>query len=169
MSDTQVVTERDLIQRLADALQERCKYEGPFSEDGELCCEARAYLDQAPRAPQSEPYAWHYWNNGGDSVWHRGPSAKLDADMQAARDYPRVHHCIPVYATPPDAAAEIATLRQKIRGQALSLLSGSSREIERDAEIAKLRGALERLRQWNMLDNCDDGQWAKNLIDKVMK
>jgi hypothetical protein len=45
------MTERDLIQRLADALQERCKYEGPFSEDGELCCIASAYLAQAPAEP----------------------------------------------------------------------------------------------------------------------
>lgn len=77
--------------------------------DAILAAYQRGIEDAIKAVPeQSEPYAWHYWNNGGGSVWHRGPSAKLDADMQAARDYPRVHHCIPVYdhPVPPSALSE---------------------------------------------------------------
>lgn len=47
--------------------------------------------------PLPETYAWHYYNNGGGTVLHRGPSRRLDADMQAAKEYPRVHHVVPLY------------------------------------------------------------------------
>jgi len=45
-----------------------------------------------------EPYGWHYWNNGGASVLHRGPSKRLDADMAVADQYPNVHHCVALFA-----------------------------------------------------------------------
>lgn len=54
----------------------------------------------AEQEPVQEPYAWHYTNNAGASVWHRGPSNRLDADMQAARDYPHVHKITTLYTTP---------------------------------------------------------------------
>ena len=57
-------------------------------------------------APEQEPVAWHYRNNGGASVMHWGPSAKLDADMQAAKDYPNAHKVTPLYTAPPAAAPE---------------------------------------------------------------
>jgi len=34
---------------------------------------------------------------------HWGPSAKLDADIQTAKDYPRAHRVTPLYAAPPPA------------------------------------------------------------------
>ncbi len=60
-----------------------------------------------PEAAQ-EPYAWHYWNTGGASVYHRGPSKALDADIAAAKQYPRTHHLIPLFtaAQPPSAKPE---------------------------------------------------------------
>jgi hypothetical protein len=52
----------------------------------------------ALRASLGEPYGWHYTNNGGASVFHKGPSNKLDADMQSAADYPKVHRVKTLYA-----------------------------------------------------------------------
>jgi hypothetical protein len=49
---------------------------------------------------EQEPYAWHYTNNGGASAWHMGPSNRLDADMDAAKAYPKVHRVTPLYAQP---------------------------------------------------------------------
>ena len=54
----------------------------------------------APKGEPVVPYAWHYWNNGGATVYHRGPSKWLDADMEAARKFPAAHHCIPLYTHP---------------------------------------------------------------------
>ena len=56
--------------------------------------------------PVQEPVAWHYTNNGGGNVMHWGPSARLDADIQAAKDYPRVHKVTPLYTAPPQRPAE---------------------------------------------------------------
>jgi glutamate-1-semialdehyde aminotransferase len=53
---------------------------------------------EALLASLGEPYGWHYTNNGGASVFHKGPSNKLDADMQAAADYPKVHRVKTLYA-----------------------------------------------------------------------
>lgn len=44
-----------------------------------------------------EPYAWHYWNSGGATVYHRGPSKRLEADLEAAEIFPRVHHIERLY------------------------------------------------------------------------
>lgn len=49
---------------------------------------------------EQEPYAWHYKNNGGASVWHMGPSNRLDADIEAAKSYPKVHQVTPLYLHP---------------------------------------------------------------------
>ena len=49
---------------------------------------------------EQEPYAWHYTNNGGASAWHMGPSNRLDADMDAAKAYPKVHRVTPLYTQP---------------------------------------------------------------------
>ena len=59
------------------------------------------YVPAALAEPAQEPYAWHYTNNAGASVWHRGPSNRLDADMQVARDYPHAHKVTPLYTAPP--------------------------------------------------------------------
>ena len=58
-------------------------------------------LRAALAEPVEEPVAWHYTNNGGGNVMHWGPSARLDADIQAAKDYPRVHKVTPLYLAPP--------------------------------------------------------------------
>jgi hypothetical protein len=44
-----------------------------------------------------EPYAWHYKNAAGVSVWHFGPSRMFDADLEASKMWPRTHQLIPVY------------------------------------------------------------------------
>lgn len=59
-----------------------------------------AWQASALSAPEAEPYAWHYTNNGGASVWHMGPSNRFDADMQASKDYPRAHRMVPLYLHP---------------------------------------------------------------------
>ncbi len=64
-------------------------------------------LYTTPQVPGAEPYAWHYWNNGGASVYHRGPSNQLNADMDAAKMFPAVHHCVPLY-THPQAAKPLS-------------------------------------------------------------
>ena len=63
------------------------------------------------------PYAWHYYNNGGASVWHRGPSNRLDADAAASKTYPAVHKLIALYDASTLAAkdAEIADLRDLVK------------------------------------------------------
>jgi hypothetical protein len=48
-------------------------------------------------APVQEPYAWHYKNAAGVSVWHFGPSKMFDADLEASKMWPRTHQLIPVY------------------------------------------------------------------------
>lgn len=62
--------------------------------------QAIAALRAALAAPVQEPVAWHYRNNAGASVMHWGPSAQLDADIKASKDYPRVHKVTPLYAAP---------------------------------------------------------------------
>jgi hypothetical protein len=69
------------------------------------------------RAQRGEPYAWHYTNNGGASVWHMGPSNRLDADMQAAKDYPKVHRVVSLYtAAQPERQPDCRTCRRFISG-----------------------------------------------------
>lgn len=74
--------------------------------DPRLTPDEAAAISSALAAPEPEPVAWHYRNNGGASVMHWGPSAKLDADMQAAKDYPNAHKVTPLYTAPPAAAPE---------------------------------------------------------------
>ena len=52
---------------------------------------------KAQPAPVQEPYAWHYKNAAGVSVWHFGPSKMFDADLEASKMWPRTHQLIPVY------------------------------------------------------------------------
>lgn len=63
------------------------------AENEQLCARLRQQSEQ-------EPYAWHYTNNGGASAWHMGPSNRLDADMDAAKAYPKVHRVTPLYTQP---------------------------------------------------------------------
>ena len=78
------------------------------------CCisgsdEDRAIVDRAlqalaqPQPVQQEPYAWHYTNNGGVSVWHIGPSSRLAADIKAAREFPKVHRIVALHTSPQEA------------------------------------------------------------------
>lgn len=59
-----------------------------------------------------KPVVWHYTNNGGASVWHTGPSSRLDADMEAAKSYPHVHKIELLYSADALSAARDAALEQ---------------------------------------------------------
>lgn len=61
---------------------------------------AQGFRDGVASVQQGEPYGWHYWNNGGASVLHRGPSNRLDADIEAAKQNPKAHHVVPLYTAP---------------------------------------------------------------------
>lgn len=63
------------------------------AENEQLCARLRQQSEQ-------DPYAWHYTNNGGASAWHMGPSNRLDADMDAAKAYPKAHRVTPLYTQP---------------------------------------------------------------------
>jgi hypothetical protein len=56
----------------------------PISPGRESTIKAITALRAALAEPVEEPVAWHYTNNGGGNVMHWGPSARLDADIQAA-------------------------------------------------------------------------------------
>ena len=103
------------------------------------------YRLRATSAPSAEPYAWHYWNTGGGSVWHRGPSNRLDADMQAAKDYPRAHHVTPLYTTRPD---HTALLRQALEALEKARDTTYSDTLYPQFEVAidALRAAMEEKR-----------------------
>jgi len=53
-------------------------------------------LAKAQQEPAGEPYAWHYRNKGGSSE----PSKRLDADMQAANDFPQAHFITALFTRP---------------------------------------------------------------------
>ena len=123
------MTERDLIQRLTEALQERCKYEGPFSEDGELCRVARDYLEQPPPEPvawvdvqhrEEGPYEFH-----GIALLPKGP-----------------HH---LYIAPPDTAALQARIAKLEAALHQITLAGPDREIKYAGMLSQdiARAALE--------------------------
>lgn len=57
----------------------------------------KALAEQPAPVQDRNPYAWHYKNTGGASVWHFGPSNKLDADLEAAKKWPRTHQVTPVF------------------------------------------------------------------------
>ena len=69
---------------------------------------ARAVLAKwgTPAPVEVEPYGWHYWNIAGTSVFHLGRSNKLDADIDASRKHPDVHHVVPLYTTPQPTQAQ---------------------------------------------------------------
>ena len=50
--------------------------------------------------PAGEPYAWHYQNKSGTSLLHLQPSKRLDADMQAAKDFPQAHFITALFTRP---------------------------------------------------------------------
>lgn len=43
------------------------------------------------------PYAWHYTNTRGASIWHTEDTPRLCADLEAARLYPNAHTVTPVF------------------------------------------------------------------------
>jgi hypothetical protein len=57
-------------------------------------------------AEKQEPVAWRYTNVAGVSVMHWHKSAKLDADIQAAKEDPLAHKVTPLYTTPPAQPAQ---------------------------------------------------------------
>jgi hypothetical protein len=54
----------------------------------------------AQQEPAGKPYAWHYQNKGGSSVLHLQPGKRLDADMQAAKDFPQAHFITALFTRP---------------------------------------------------------------------
>jgi len=108
-------------------------------------------LYDAPQpAPSAEPYAWHYWNTGGGSVWHRGPSKRLDADIQAAKDYPKAHHVTPLYTTPqptlpPEAAQAMRAVSDWLTSERIRdwrYMEGTAFWEDAAKHVAALRAAL---------------------------
>jgi hypothetical protein len=101
-----MTTLRTAAQQALEALDEATSYTScPTWSPSmtEECKAAASALRAALAEPVQEPVAWHYTNNGGGNVMHWGPSARLDADIQAAKDYPRVHKVLPLYTSPTPA------------------------------------------------------------------
>lgn len=101
----------------------------------------RTHIAEQPK-PKQEPVAWHYQNNGGASVMHWGTSARLDADMQAAKDYPNTHKVTPLYTFPPDTEAlrrENERLREALNRFEYSSDGHIKRYPEEEEVIAALR------------------------------
>ncbi len=122
---------------LRNAAQQALKALVARAERGDGAPETVAALRAALAQEKQEPvpYAWHYWNIGGGSTWHRGPSKRLDADTAAAKEYPRAHHLTPLYTSPPD---HLAVMRQ-----ALEALEERYVGALRDSALDALRAALE--------------------------
>lgn len=88
-----------------------------------------------------ETYAWHYYNNGGGTVLHRGPSRRLEADMQAAREHPRVHHVVPLFtADQMQAYAREAVLAERERCAQLLESFGNAPDIQCFAAAIRNQG-----------------------------
>ena len=143
-------------------------HELPADYTGELWIEGQvrqaqraAVLADRPRRASAEPYAWHYWNIGGGSAWHRGPSKHLDADIQAAKEFPRAHHVAPLYLAPPstppaDALALLLDRLDAFRRErdalveasrlALDALLGAAFDLIDDTEAQKCDRAINALR-----------------------
>jgi hypothetical protein len=139
------MNERDLIQRLSQALQERCKYEGPFSEDGELCGIARNYLAQAPE----EPVAWV-------DVTH---STEGPYEFHGIRLLQKGKHQL--YAAPPDAEgyrSEQADMLKTICEQQDEIDALREREEERAGKTAAIPEG------WVCV-NADLLRWARLVFD----
>jgi hypothetical protein len=93
---------RALLQQALDALGSFESFTGYYFDDVSVE-EAITAITVALAQPKQEPYAWHYYNSGGYSGYHRGPSKQFDADVEAAEMYPRTHHLITLYAAPMDS------------------------------------------------------------------
>jgi hypothetical protein len=90
----------------------------------------------AQPAARQEPVAWRYTNIAGVSVMHWHKSAKLDADIQAAKEDPLAHKVTPLYTTPP--AAPVQDDRD------WSLLEATQESLrEHMAEIKRLKAIIE--------------------------
>lgn len=93
-----VTLPREVVEQALEAMT-AAMGAGPYKQRCSDAEEAlRAALEQTKC--EQEPYAWHYTNNGGASAWHMGPSNRLDADMDAAKAYPKVHRVTPLYTQP---------------------------------------------------------------------
>ena len=86
------------LRQAAQAVIDR--WDSPLWKNGSTA-DAIADLRTALEQQQAKPVAWHYTNKAGVSVLHCEPSARLDADMEAARDCPDAHKVTPLYTAPP--------------------------------------------------------------------
>jgi hypothetical protein len=103
---------RALLQQALSAL-DTCESLTAYYHDEPAVEAAITALKAALAHHEQEPYAWHYYNSGGYSGYHRGPSKQFDADVEAAEMYPRTHHLITLYSAPMDS--EIAGLECDLR------------------------------------------------------
>jgi hypothetical protein len=87
---------KQLIEDLISAMEYHVEQTRPIHSTTVALQAAREALRAQP-APVQEPYAWHYKNAAGVSVWHFGPSRMFDADLEASKMWPRTHQLIPVY------------------------------------------------------------------------
>ena len=67
---------------------------GETCERAKLCATCARGLEQ----PEQEPVAWLYRSITGLQKLHTEQGPMLKADMDAARDFPHAHSCIPLYA-----------------------------------------------------------------------
>ena len=72
----------------------------PTNQCGETCERARlcATCARGLEQPEQEPVAWLYRSITGLQKLHTEQGPMLKADMDAARDFPHAHSCIPLYA-----------------------------------------------------------------------
>ena len=94
-----ITIEKAVLEQALDALENNA---GEFRVEGAAAIlrEALAQPAAQPTEPAGEPYAWHYRNKGGSSVLHLQPGTRLDADMQAAKDFPQAHFITPLFTRP---------------------------------------------------------------------
>lgn len=108
-----ITIERETLEALELMLGDFCVSGRATDATRALSRKVAAALAAQPAEPVAQPYAWHYTNNGGASVWHMGPSNRLDADISASAKFPKVHKVTPVYAAQSDPAAVPLTKEQR--------------------------------------------------------
>ena len=103
---SKITIDRELLEQAIEALS-YCEPDWKENTHGfDLWANVLPPLREAlaqPQPVQQEPYAWHYTNNGGVSVWHIGPSSRLAADIKAAREFPKVHRIVALHTSPQEA------------------------------------------------------------------
>lgn len=116
----------------------------------EVTPEQSSAVAQSLTERQIRPYAWHYTNNGGASVWHMGPSAKFDADLAVATEFPHAHRMVVVYAQ--SVIEQVIADMLEVDAKELQILQA---EVElyrsgcdkREARLAEVKAELDKANQ----------------------